>query len=87
VITVERVFIPSVEKANLLNALAESDITCVTCDRLATFYADCIRSDPSGKGWDVGEVNKAIIGKLSISGLAYIKEKACKQLQRKGGEA
>ncbi len=74
-ITIERIYIPSVEQSNALNAAADKE---VTRDIMAGFYADCliaVRLSGDLKSIDWKALNEAITARWK-KGLVYIKTRA-----------
>jgi hypothetical protein len=76
-ITIERIYIASVEQSNAINAANDNECTR---DVMAGFYRDCIIADkihPENGRVDFKAVNQAILQRWP-KGLNYIKEKAWK---------
>lgn len=80
---IERVYIPSIDFTNAMNAVADPECTR---DTMASFYEDLLRcSFANGTDCiDWKTVNKAILERWP-RGLNYIKTKAWKLAQRKQG--
>ncbi len=78
--TIERIYVPSVDQSNCLNAIADPD--CPR-DGVAGFYADCIRcANAHGLAsinWHA--ISAAIVERWSRAALEYIKKKAWKKLE------
>lgn len=72
---IERIYDAANEQANCLNAVADPKATKAL---IASCYADCIRA---GEGVDFPVVNKAIIERHGLSGLAAIKKMAHKEVK------
>lgn len=92
---IERIYLPSIDESNAINAAAEKDITRKD---MVGFYEDCLIADnlawqrnkaakengePLERSVNFKAVNDAILAKWSTSGLKYIKEKAWKAFAAK----
>ena len=75
---ITRVYIPEIELSNAMSAIAEKDMTQ---KRMASFYADCIRSDPTGHDIDWRSLNAAIFERWP-KGLQRVKEMAWKVIRK-----
>jgi hypothetical protein len=78
-VIIERIYLPSIEKSNILNAIAAK----TTRDDVVGFYADCLRCAAihGNDRIDWKTINAAIIKKWCFHSLNYIKEKAWKELK------
>lgn len=96
--TIERIYLPSIDESNAINAALDSSNCGVTRDDMVGFYEECIiadnlawqrnkRAEEDGerleKRVDFKAVNDAILARWSPSGLTYIKEKAWKAFAAK----
>lgn len=79
--TIERIYIPSCDQSNAINAAADRTMTRKD---MAGFYADCLRADAVGVRLGLGRVDFAAVNKAILArwpkGLTFIKERAWKEL-------
>lgn len=94
--TLERIYLPSIDQSNAINAARSPDIKR---NDMANFYEDCLIAD--NLAWqrnkarmedgesatevrvDFKAVNDAVLDRWSMAGLTYIKKRAWKQFEAK----